>query len=203
MVKIRTERYMEVPELGIELPLAGLPIPEDHEDLFVREADKSHVVSWLVHDESPYFEWDDIDADPGEWVKGVFRDFRNHYDGGGEEARDTFIADAVARFGQDRVFIVDVYSHGLEHFSRSHSRWYPDREWDVAPACVLIVPPDVTNPAEWADGILDEYSSWANGDTWAIVSVDVDAEGNRQMADVIGGFIGRQLAEEAAKSGDY
>jgi len=161
-------------------------------------------VTWLVHDEAAEdFEWADPDRepDPKQWVRGAFRDFRNGYHGGGQGARDAFLAEMIELVGADRVFIVDVYSHGGEHFSIAGTANYPDRQWDVAPACVLAVPPDATNPREWAQGNLDEWNAWCAGDVWGIVSNYVKADGTVVADDSCWGFIGSDYAEEAAKSG--
>lgn len=208
MATITTTYKMEVPGTDLTFEPWG-PLPESHEEVFVDanpdEPDWAYRVAWLVRDEDCWdgFEWSDPDDEPSEWSNGCFRDFRNSHDGGGEESRDAFIAEMAAKVGEDRVFIVDVYSHGLEHFSVSNSRWYPDRQWDVAPACVLVVPPDVTNPREWADGVMEQYTAWACGDTWLVVTNYLDADGNVTDDECIGGFIGRKHAEEAARTGGY
>jgi len=208
MATITTTHKMQVPDTDLWFEPEG-PLPEPHEDVYATALTSdpdgdAFRVAWLVHNEyQGDYEWDDPTATPSEWINGCFRDFRNSRHGGGQEARDTFYEEMVELVGADRVFIVDVYSHGLDHFSVSQSRWYPDRQWDVAPACILAVPPDVTNPEEWANGVLDTYSSWANGDTWLIVTNYLDAKGNVTSDDIIGGFIGREYAEQAAKNYDY
>jgi len=208
MATITATYKMEVPGTDLTFEPQG-PLPESHDEVWVRSiADDDDVVcgydvSWLVRDEDCWdgFEWDQPTTTPSEWINGCFRDFRNSRDGGGQESRDEFITEMAAKVGQDRVFIVDVYSHGLEHFSVSNSRWYPDRQWDVAPACVLVVPPDVTNPREWADGVMEQYTSWACGDTWLVVTNTLDTEGHVTNDECVGGFIGRENAEEAARCG--
>jgi len=210
MITTTTTHRAEVPGTDLTFEVEG-PIPEPHDDdIWVRTLTDdpdgdAYAVSWLVHDPYGYeaHEWGNPDDDPKEWVNGCFRDFRNDHHGGGEEARNAFYRDMVEAVGEDRVFIVDVYAHGLEHFSRSNSRFYPDRKWDVAPACVLAVPPDVTNPAEWADGVLKEWTAVVNGDTWLIVTHFLRADGSVRDCQVIGGYTGRDVAEECAKAGDY
>lgn len=204
-----TIHRVEVPDTDISFEVEG-PLPDIYDDIYVREltdprTDDAYAVSWLVYDDDSYdmMEWADPDSEPSEWVNGCFRDFRNSHDGGGQEARDEFHAAMVKAVGEDRVFIVEVYSHGLESYSVVGAKWYPDRQWDVAPACVLAVPPDVTNPREWAEGVMEQYTSWANGDVWLIVTHYVRADGTVSSCDIIGGFIGHEHAEEAAKAGDY
>lgn len=209
MATITTTCKMEVPDTDLWFEPVG-PLPEPHDDVWVRELDNdtsgaTRAVSWLVPDTycGDGYEWDEPTTTPSEWVNGCFRDFRNSYHGGGQEARDAFYAEMVELVGADRVFIVDVYSHGLDHFSVSQGRWYPDRQWDVAPACILAVPPDVTNPEEWAAGVLDTYSSWVNGDTWLVVTNYLLPDGTVESDDIIGGHIGREHAEMAAKHNGY
>jgi len=208
MATIATTYKMQVPDTDLWFEPSG-PLPEAHDEVWAATLDNdpdgdAYRVAWLVHDHyQDDYEWDDPTTEPTQWVNGVFRDFRNSYHGGGQEARDAFYAEMVELVGEDRVFIVDVYSHGLDHFSVSQSRWYPDRQWDVAPACILAVPPDVTNPMEWANGVLDTYSSWANGDCWLIVTNYLAADGTVTSDDILGGYIGREQAEEAARTGCY
>lgn len=204
MLEMRTTREMRVPGTDLWITPAG-PMPEPHDDVWVKEipgdtgTPSMLEITWLVQD--PYFddfEWGDPEDDPEEWVNGCFRDFRDSHDGGGQEARDAFIEAMTAKVGADNVFVVDVYSHGLDHFSVANSVNYPDRRWDVAPACVLAVPPDVTNPREWADGIMESYSSFACGDTWIVVTNRVTLDGTVVEEECIGGYIGRKYAEEEA-----
>jgi len=209
MATITTTYKMQVPDTDLWFEPEG-PLPERHDEVWVRPITDAtdnltgHEVSWLVNDDhQDDYEWDDPTTEPTEWVNGCFRDFRNGYHGGGQEARDEFYAEMVEAVGEDRVFIVDVYSHGLDHFSRSMSRFYPDRQWDVAPACILAVPTDVTNPQEWADGVLDTYSAWAMGDVWLVVTNTVNLDGSVESDECIGGFIGREYAEESARTGGY
>lgn len=196
-----------VPGTEVEFEAVG-PTPDIYDDVWVSDSTTPGArwdVTWLVHDDDAYdlWEWGNPDEDPERWVNGCFRDFRNSRDGGGEDARDAFYEEMVEAVGADRVFIVDVYSHGLDHFSRRMTRNYPDRQWDVAPACVLAVPPDVTNPEEWADGILESYSSWANGDVWGIVTHHVAEDGEVIDYDSVWGFIGHDDASKCAESGGY
>lgn len=204
----RTAHYVEVPDTDISFEAEG-PLPDVYDDVFVEDLTGTevgaHRVTWLVHDDCAYdmMEWSDPTDEPTEWVNGCFRDFRNSHHGGGEVERDEFFAEMVEAVGEDHVFVVEVYSHGLESFSVVNTKWYPDRQWDVAPACVLAVPPDVTNPREWADGVMEQYTSWANGDVWLMVTHYVKPDGTVDSCDIVGGFIGHEYAVEAAKSGDY
>jgi hypothetical protein len=73
----------------------------------------------------------------------------------------------------------------------------------VAPACVLAVPPDVTNPEEWADGVLREWTAVVNGDVWFIVTHFIQPDGTVRDYQCIGGYVGREVAEECVQAGDY
>lgn len=210
---IETRTQIRIPNTDVWFTPEGLR-PERYEDLHVRELGiqvgldiedrPKWEVTWLVHDPSDTeFEWDDPEGDyaPEQWINGVFRDFRSNRSGGGQQDRDEFCQEMVELVGEDRVFIVEVYSHGLESFSIAGTGLYPDRRWDVAPACVLAVPPDVTNPREWAEGLLQTYTSWVNGDVWGIVSNRVCKSGRVWGDDAVWGIIGREYAEQEAKAG--
>jgi len=188
-----------IPEHGDELP--GMP--------FAQEWRGGWTVAWVCHD--PYgFDcwdgWDDPSTPEDQWTTGVFRDFRTSHDGGGELARDEFVADMVESFGRDRVFVVDVYSHGAEHYSVSNTTWYPDRQWDVAPACVYVAPADVTDPRAFAQGMMATWTSYVNGDVWNVVQSSIEVnpdtgEATETDVDVVGGYIGYDHAVESARYG--
>lgn len=214
MIATRTERqtFLTIPGTDIEVQTDG-SLPPYHADVYVTTNDDgSYRLAWLLNDDDGYglWEWSDGSGDPEQWSNGAFKDFRNHYDRydgmDGQDGRDAFFAAMVEKVGEANVFLVEVYSHGLESFSRVDAgRFYPDRQWDVCASCVLAVPPDVTNPAEWADGVLESYTSVVNGDVYGIVSLDVpaDYDGSPLETDSVWGFIGSEYAEEAAKSGDF
>jgi len=206
-----TTHRVEVPDTDLTFEAEG-PIPDAYDDdIWVRNLTgqkdgSTRAVTWLVSDQedrSDLIEWDDPSDDPREWVNGCFRDFRNSRDGGGEVARDDFMAEAIEAVGADHVFVVDVYSHGLEHYSVANTVPYPDRQWDVAPACVLVVPADVTSPREWAVAMMESWTAVVNGDVWGIVTHYLDDAGNVVECDSVWGMIGREWAEQAAASGDY
>lgn len=212
MTRTESRTFFTLPDTDIEVETDG-SIPDRHADVYVRtDDDGTRHVSWLVQDDDArdLIEWDDHESDPAQWCNGVFKDFRNHHDTfggyGGQDGRDAFIAAMTRKVGPDHVFLVEVYSHGLESFSRVDAgKWYPDRQWDVCAACVLVVPPDATDPVAYADGMLESYTSWVNGDVYGIVYVAVPADysGGELPTDSVWGFIGHEYAEEAAKRGDY
>lgn len=179
------------------------PAPYDDEVHVHRNDDGSYRVSWLVEDHDRWeYEWDDPDTPSEQWSNGVFRDFRHQTYRGerGPDALRLFHADMVEAHGADNVHLVEVYSHGLESFSRvAAERFYPDRQWDVCAPCVLVTPPDVTDPAGWADGMLESYTSWCMGDVWGVVNYYVNPDGTVTDDDSCWGFIGHDNATEAMK----
>lgn len=181
--------------------------PSDGADVFIeRQGDGNYRITWLEQDNDPgdQWEWTGGDEKPESWCNAAFKDFRNQHEGGGQEARDAFYAEMVEKVGADRVFLVEVYSHGLEAFSRVDAGvWYPDRQWDVCAACVIAVPPDATEPAEYADAVLKSYTAWCQGDVYGIISCVVDPDGTLVSDDSVWGFIGYEYAVESAKSGVF
>lgn len=203
MTTTRTRITTEIQVPGTDIWFEAIGhVPNSYDDVWTSETPTGYVLTFLVQDEcyGEDFEWDNPDTPNDEWVNGCFRDFRDSRDGGGQEARDTFATEMIEEVGVYRVFIVDVYSHGMDHFSIANTAPYPDRQWDVAPACVLAVPADVTNPREWAEGVLETYSSWVNGDVWGIVTYDVAPDGTLNDYDTIHGYIGHENAEAEAKA---
>lgn len=202
-VLTETRHIGELPD-GTRFELDG-PRPHEGSDPIVVEdttvTGAAYRVSWMVPDDDAWSQWEWDNVDDLEWGHGVWRDFRNSHDGGGEIARDAWIVEMVERFGEDNVHLVEVYSHGAESFSRINTRYYPDRQWDVAPACVLVTPPDVTDPIAYADATLAEFTSWANGDVWIVCQNYVTADGTVVHEDICGGFIGHQYATEVVAQG--
>lgn len=205
MIKMRTTTEVQIPDTDIWFTPQE-PLPDPGDEIYVNEEEGVTRVSWLVRDDDAGpFEWSDPDTPPSEWINGVFRDFRSSQGGDGTPAsRDEFYREMVELVGEDRVFIVEVYSHGADTFAIVGTRHFPDRQWDVAPACVLAVPSDVTNPAEWANSIIENYNSWVNGDVWGVVTHWVHNK-TRIVTDSssVWGFVGLDDAEAAARSGDY
>lgn len=197
-VKIRTTHEVNIPGTEVWFVPDG-PTPDPYETLFVEKTfvdGATWRVSWMVSD--------DIGRDH-DWQEGaIFQEFRTEWD------RDDFISDMIAEHGEDRVVIVDRYEHGLVHYSPRQSRFYPDRQWDVAPCAVLVVPDDVFVDdgqtfrdacLAYATAALEEYSSWCNGDVWGVVHNYVTVDGKVVDADACWGYIGHDHAEQAAKEG--
>jgi hypothetical protein len=189
--------YLTIPEAPVELEAPCClsaadeylvtPLPNGGWDIVTAVPDDDPEYAWV--------EWDDPSSDPASWSNGCFRDFRHD---GGPGALVEFYGEMVEAVGADRVFHVEVYSHGLESFSRVGQRWYPDREWDVCASCVLAVPPDATNPEEYADAVLSTYTDVCNGNVWTIVWFRTDADGRLVHQDAMGGHVGYPGPEDLA-----
>lgn len=193
---ITREYYVTIPDTDTEVRVSG-PLPDHQSEVHcIVQNDGVRTLSWKVQDNDPM---------EHDWQEGVeFVDFRGRSNG--PEERDLFMAEAIERLGPEHVHLVEVYSHGLESFSRVDAgMFYPDRRWDVAAACVLVTPTDVTNPAEFADGCLSEYTSWCCGDVWGVVVVEVpaDYDGSELECESVWGFIGSEYADECVKAGGY
>lgn len=148
------------------------------DDLIWRNGDE---VAYLAHDEDGWANW--------EWPEGViFEEFRSEW------SRDDFIEAHTDE--TQTAFVVDKYDHGNVHFSLANTALYPDRRWDVAPSCVIVVPHDFRDPRGAAQVILDEYSKSCNGDVWGIVTINLAT----REEDACWGFIGQEYAEAEAQN---
>lgn len=200
-VEIRTSTRIAITIPDIDITITTTPAFAPYDSDTVRWAPREGggwTIAWLADDDNVGGEdfWEDRDF-------GTFKEFDNQSD------RDDFIAEMIAEHGIERVLVVDRYEHGLVHYSVRETVGYPDRRWDVAPAAVYVVPDDVPEDkrTEYANGTLDEYSSWCNGSVYGIVVRVVDADGNEieDEAEECWGFIGLDYAQSeaggAAKSG--
>jgi hypothetical protein len=207
MIRTETHRYMTVPDTDIEFEFDGPP-PHDESDVYVTihgtpDNAAGYQVGWLVIDDEPFdMEWDDPESDPATWNNGTFNDFARDYTGPtGPEAFREHVETMRAKIGADRVFMLDRYSHGMDHYSRCDSRYLPDRQWDVSVTAVLCVPPDAPDPIEYADALLETWNSIISGDVWGVVVVDVDLDGTVTSEDACWGFVGHDYAVNMAKAG--
>lgn len=71
-----------------------------------------------------------------------------------------------------RVFLINRYEHGFVRYYR-HSNLnisgIIDQQWDVTHGCALFIAPDDTpNAAEYCDFVMEDFSSWCNGDIHGI-----------------------------------
>lgn len=133
---------------------------------------------------------DDVADTEYEFEEGVeFKEFRTEWD------RNEFMAAKVEEFGAEFVFIVEHYEHSGSHFSLVNEGQYPDRRWDVRPSVVLVVPTDVTEPREFAKGVLDTYNSYLAGDNYGLVIETFEKDGSPVFADAVWGYIGDDYAQ--------
>jgi hypothetical protein len=117
-----------------------------------------------------------------------------------------------------RSYAVERYEHGLVRYALL-GRGY-QCQWDTAPGVAVltlitdnICGPDATDEQydEAAKAILDEYTSWCNGDVYGFarapltVTVDEDDEVTVELGEVdsVWGNIGSEWAEQAIASGDF
>lgn len=183
---------IEVDGNEVEFTIDG-PEPYDTDYVWAKRQEDGDVrVTWLVHDNDAHWEWDKLTTEPAEWVDAVFEEFTTEWD------RDAFIEQATEQVGKDRVFIVDHFEHSSHHYSLTGTVNYGYMGLDTRPSCVLVVPPDVTEPKEWAKGVLESYSAYVNGDSWGIVTNIVSPDGTVLYGDSTWGYIGFDNAKAEA-----
>lgn len=188
----------QVREADVDLTIS--PVSED--DIVAhRGPDGRLKVGYLGSDDAHGDYWSDNE-------NGEFEEF------GSQDARDEWIAEREA---EGKVaLVVDNYRHGNDHYSLQGTVNYPDRRWDVAPRAVIVLPDDLaedyrkseSDPGERnkavarINAILDEFSSWANGEVYVrvIETFERDGAGWESLDyDVVGGYIGAQAAIDALR----
>jgi hypothetical protein len=195
-----TTHTIEIDEIGVSFTTTPAFAPYDADTVrWAPRPDGGYYLAWLaLDDDRGHDYWDDRES-------GMFHEFRS------QEDRDEYMDHARRDHGADRVIIVEKYEHSLVHYSPVDTVGYPDRRWDVSPCAVFIVPEDVEpeHRIGYAKDVLDEYSSWCNGDVFGVVVRAVDANGNpvEDLTDECWGFIGHEYAQseadEAVKRGGY
>lgn len=153
-------------------------------------------VSWIVQDPDPYsdWEWDDpFEEDSAQWNRAGWTDVDSCDREYGTE--DT-LTSLVSLHGNERVFLVDCVT---QSYVIHRLTPYVDREVDYQYDHVLVVPADSTNPKEYAESMLGEYTKWLNGDVWGIVYRELSATGEVIEREEVWGYIGQEYAESAAK----
>lgn len=165
--------------ISVELPYA----PCDSE---VHVSNDGKELTFLLHDE--FSHWDEY-----EWGDTIFVDFSNNR----SISPDEFLEEHSTGYN---IYPVGKYEHGMVHYSIAGSRWYPDMNFDYGVCAYIAIPEDYQNQTEFANSLLDEYSSWCNGEVYCIVHLDID---NPDDFDIYGGFIGYDHATETAKAGGY
>lgn len=155
-------------------------------------ADGTKTFRWAVGDDTGgSFDWEDMGL--------KFQEFTS------EHARDEFVAEQLAEgVAGDRIFIVEHFEHGQSRYSvlgtYDNYMSVTDR-WDSRPSCVLVLADDFTDPRQAADGLLEEYTSWCNGDVYGIREVTVAPDGTVGDEESVWGFIGSENAAQSVKEG--
>jgi len=103
------------------------------------------------------------------------------------------------------VFSVGVYQHGGVSYTLAGESLHSGDQWDYCVGACIAVPnmndgKGFTDTKEAARAILEEYTSWCNGDVYIIVSVPI---ANPDTYESVGGYIGLQYAEEVMKAGGF
>lgn len=167
-------------EFVTEFPVA------DYTGQDIRRTDEGKVqIAYLSYEECPEYEFED----------GVeFKEFTTQI------ARDEFYGQMAILHGVSRVFIVEHYEHSGHHYSLVGEGNYPDRQFDVRPSVVLVVPDDATEPREYAQGILDEYNAYLAGEVYGVVVETFEPDGTPVDCDAVWGYIGTEYALEEMKA---
>jgi len=161
----------------------------------VQLADGTTEVRWAKYDDSPG-EYNFTEGDS-------IQEFRS------EAARDAFIAEQIADgVPKNHIFIVQKYSHGSDSFSLYEGRL--NDQWDSAPSNVLVLDAknehgiEEANLREAAVITLADYTSWANGETYAVNSAIVGVNGEETGdRDTVYGYTGSKYAQETIEAGDF
>jgi hypothetical protein len=199
-MRTSTRRYLHVAHDGREYELQYLgPLAEWFEPLVTAVGDTLHV-TYLA-----------VDDDGGGWTDGPFADSEGaefHLFDSGHD-RDDWIdrhgddPDIVAAREQGRFFWVERYEHGLVRYALMGESSAVDRQWDVAPACAYLI-----LDTEWggdlaqiARDLLDDYTSWCNGDIYGVCHVQLNiGSGTEITEDCVWGIVGDNRAESEAKA---
>lgn len=102
-----------------------------------------------------------------------------------------------------RVFLVDVYEHGMSKYSLSGEG--PNCRWDTARgAFIYVAPDDATDPEAYARSVMEEYTDWCNGNIYGTVVVTYERQEDGSWEQVEGedacwGYIGLDSAYEQLK----
>lgn len=166
--------------------------PVEHIDPYVN--DEGTVVRFAIQDDCfGDYEW----PEGVEFIQGNSR--YGYYHNDPESWLEQFNEDP-----NYAVFPVGIYEHGLIHHCVHGDRWFPDMQWDYAVGGAIAIPigPEgYTEPREAANSILEEYSAWCNGDVYAIVTYVKRDNGEWEMDNPVGPYIGSEWAHIAVKEG--
>lgn len=89
------------------------------------------------------------------------------------------------------VFEVEKYEHSLVQFGLAGTFSCP---WDTTRGQYAIaISKDIQNPEEFAKAILEEYSSFCNGEVFGVITATYDKQRNMIDYESIGGIFGGRL----------
>lgn len=182
-------------EEGFDFNVSDNEHPEDIDVMF---GEDHVVVGYLRHDDSPSDFFEDGDG-LGKIIK--FRS-QEHFD------------ETMKSYKSKLHYYVDKYEHGNVHYSIADTASYPDRRWDVSEKCALFVPCDDIQ-SQWkkkkktdgveeatkafvtdSNNVLDQYSSWCNGEVYGYNIYVFDNKGQEVEEDTCWGFIGHKYANK-------
>jgi len=138
-----------------------IPFKPDEDSILLHIQGDKAVLGCLAHDECPGDPLDMFDA-------GEFYQFNSHYvhyiqRSGVEDFKN------VVRSNPGRVILVYARSGHQGYFADDKAFDVHHTELEIEDADgYYIAPNDATNPVEYAKGVMEEYSSWINGDVWGI-----------------------------------
>jgi len=182
---------------GTEVEIDTFPAaPDDTDRVYVGPTkDGKTTVSWLSLDNG-YSGYDPIEDDEGV----IFDSFRwgdpDRFEGDFEAVQAYLAADTEHRF------LVECYQHGLVAYALKGSdeaNRFPDRMFDVGVAGILTVPDDVTDPRRYAEGVLQAYTDYCNGNAYGVSYVEI-VNGVPGEVESCWGFLGDDNAEGEAKA---
>jgi len=178
----------------------SFPIPfemDDYSILLHIQGDKA-ILGCLAHDEYPDDPIDNFD-------EGGFHQFNDHYVHSTPRP-DVDEFKRIVRSNPGRVVLIHERSGGQGYFADDTALGIHDTKTDAILEIenadgYYIAPDDVTDPAKYAKGVMEEYSAWCEGDVWGICIWQYTKEGDEweldeESRDECWGFFGRKYAEE-------
>lgn len=164
----------------------------------IREEGGDILITYAVHDHYAYTD-NPLDEDRG----ATFQEFTTQWD------RDAY---AEEQLDQGRhVYLVDHYEHSMSRYTvigkfRGNEGHRGIDYWDSRPSGILSLDNEWTNPDEIAPGLMEEYTSWVNGDVYGIVTERFTLAGDeweQAEEDSVWGFIGTDYAQQVVNEGGY
>lgn len=188
--------YNRAPGVQVDVDVSAYTdsIPDEHRATRV-VLNKSGKVS------VSFAEWDESGG-VHKFPEGCgFREF------GSESDRNAFVREHTSvGIPASHIFIVEHHSHGASRFAVLGNPGIargPSDRWDAKPSCVLIVRPDIANPAEAADAMIAEYTAYHQGETYGIRTLTLDASGEELDNRSVWGFIGDDEVDRVIRAGSF